>query len=53
MTGNVMEALLTLMLSERLGGDISAPADAAQRVGRRHPQAHRRRHEALTDAGRP
>ena len=26
MTGNVMEALLTLMLSERLGGDISAPA---------------------------
>jgi len=26
MTGNVMEALLTLMLSERLGGDISTPA---------------------------
>jgi uncharacterized membrane protein YqiK len=26
MSGNVMEALLTLMLSERLGGDISAPA---------------------------
>ncbi len=26
MTGNVMEALLTLMLSDRLGGDISAPA---------------------------
>ena len=26
MTGNVMEALLTLMLSERLGGDINAPA---------------------------
>jgi len=26
MSGNVMEALLTLMLSERLGGDINAPA---------------------------
>jgi uncharacterized membrane protein YqiK len=26
MSGNVMEALLTLMLSDRLGGDISAPA---------------------------
>jgi len=26
MTGNVMEALLTLMLSERLGGDVNAPA---------------------------
>jgi len=26
MTGNVMEALLTLMLSERLGGDINAPS---------------------------
>jgi hypothetical protein len=25
MTGNVMEALLTLMMSERLGGDISTP----------------------------
>jgi uncharacterized membrane protein YqiK len=25
MSGNVMEALLTLMLSERLGGDITAP----------------------------
>ena len=26
MTGNVMEALLTLMLSERLGGDVNAPS---------------------------
>ncbi|HEY7191849.1 MAG TPA: SPFH domain-containing protein [Vicinamibacterales bacterium] len=26
MSGNVMEALLTLMLSERLGGDINAPS---------------------------
>jgi len=25
MTGNVMEALLTLMMSERLGGDINTP----------------------------
>ena len=48
MTGNVMEALLTLMMSERLGGDIGAIADAAECVGRRHSQADRRRHEALT-----
>ncbi|HEV8395550.1 MAG TPA: SPFH domain-containing protein [Vicinamibacterales bacterium] len=26
MTGNVMEALLTMMLSDRLGGDIAAPS---------------------------
>jgi hypothetical protein len=31
MTGNVMEALLTLMLSERLGGDINARRSRATR----------------------
>ena len=48
MTGNVMEALLTLMMSDRLGGDISSDPDAAECVGGRDSQTDRRRHEALT-----
>jgi hypothetical protein len=38
MTGNVMEALLTLMMSERLGGDaaaISTPRNASADAIRR------------------
>jgi hypothetical protein len=41
MTGNVMEALLTLMLSERLGTDVSAgtaPRPAAAEAVRKRIQ---------------
>ena len=44
MTGNVMEALLTLMMSERLG-ETPARSRAAECVGGRHSQTDQRRYE--------
>ena len=46
MTGNVMEALLTLMLSDRLGTDVSAHANP------RNPAADAIRQRIQDDLGR-
>ena len=46
MTGNVMEALLTLMLSDRLGADIAPTATV------RNPAAEELRKKIQGDVGR-